>query len=130
MRIVLDSNVLISAFATRGLCADLFRDVVNSHQLLLSDYIVDEVAEKLANKLKVKPPVVDGIKILLRRFVHQQPDVAALRISIRDPDDIPVVTFAVAMKADLLISGDRDLLEADLEDIIRVVAPRGFYEGV
>ncbi len=53
MKVVLDTNVLLSAFATRGLCADLFRDVLAMHELSLSDYIIGEVHEKLVKKFHV-----------------------------------------------------------------------------
>ncbi len=36
MRVFLDTNVLVSAVATRGLCADVLREVLLSHQLLVS----------------------------------------------------------------------------------------------
>jgi predicted nucleic acid-binding protein len=58
VKIVLDSNVLISAFATRGVCADLFREVVATHELILSDYIVTEVREKLSIKFKIPDTTV------------------------------------------------------------------------
>lgn len=124
MRIVLDTNVLVSAFAARGLCADLFRDVLAHHTLIVSDYILDELQEKL----RVPSPVVESIRALLmphRLTVDALPEVT---VKIRDHDDIAIVAFAMAIGADILITGDRDLL--DVSDIlpVRVISPRKFYD--
>ncbi|MFV0337193.1 MAG: putative toxin-antitoxin system toxin component, PIN family [Chthoniobacterales bacterium] len=128
MRVVLDSNVLISAFATKGLCADLFRDILGSHDLLVSNYILNEVTEKLLLRLKVPKSVVNSIKQLLREFVIDPQGVPDADLSIRDPDDIPIVIFALAVSADVLITGDRDLLDIAGKLPVRVITPRNFYE--
>ena len=52
MKIFLDTNVLVSSFITRGLCADLFRIIVAEHELILSDYILTELETVLDQKIK------------------------------------------------------------------------------
>jgi len=37
VKVFLDTNILVSATATRGLCADVLREVLASHQLIVSD---------------------------------------------------------------------------------------------
>lgn len=128
MKFVLDSNVLISAFATRGLCADLFRELVASHDLLISDYILAEVHETLLLKFRMSPPVADGIRDLLMQYVVAPGELPEIRVAIRDPDDVPIVAFAAAVGADVLITGDRDLLEIASELPVAVLSPRGFYD--
>lgn len=128
MKIVLDSNVLISAFAARGLCADLFRELVASHDLLISDYILAEVHEKLIGKFRMSPPVADGIRELLTQYLVTPGDLPEIEIPIRDPDDVPIVAFAVAVAADALITGDRDLLDVASELPVEVLSPRSFYD--
>lgn len=128
MTVVLDTNVLVSAFAARGLCADLFRDVISHHRLTLSDYILAELQQKLTETLRVSLPVAQSIHALLLpyRVVHEElPDIDA---DIRDSDDIPIVAFALAMKADYLITGDRDLLDIALSLPVPVISPREFYQ--
>jgi len=53
MKIFLDTNVLISAVATRGLCADVFREVILSHQLVISRSLLSEIKRVLTYKLGV-----------------------------------------------------------------------------
>ena len=127
MKIVLDTNVLVSAFATRGLCADLFRDIMSHHTLSVSDYILEELHAKLVGKLRVPTSVAENIRVLLSPHRIEQEALPKLSIEIRDPDDVPVVAFAVAIGADLLITGDRDLLDIADALPVRVIAPRQFY---
>jgi putative PIN family toxin of toxin-antitoxin system len=127
VKIVLDTNVLVSAFATRGLCADLFRDVVAHHSLAVSDYILEELHAKLVGKLRVPTSAAENIRVLLSPYRIEQGVLPKLSIEIRDPDDVPIVAFAVAIGADLLITGDRDLLDIAEALPVRVIAPRQFY---
>jgi len=43
MRVFLDTNLLVSAVATRGLCADVLREVLLSHQLVISPPLLSEL---------------------------------------------------------------------------------------
>jgi len=43
MRIFLDTNVLASAVATRGLCADVLREVLTRHDLIISNALLKEL---------------------------------------------------------------------------------------
>lgn len=128
MKVVLDSNVLISAFATRGLCADLFRDLVASHEIVISDYILAGVYEKLIGKFRLSEPVADGIRDLLVQYVDDPGRLPEIEVPIRDPDDVPIVAFAVAVAAEVLITGDRDLLDIASDLPLEVLSPREFYD--
>lgn len=67
MRIVFDSNVLIAAFATHGLCHSLFEIYLKSHQVVISDFILAEVEQKLLKKIKVPASSVREIVSYLER---------------------------------------------------------------
>ena len=43
MKVFLDTNVLIAAFATRGLCADMFCLAATDHELLIGAAVLVEV---------------------------------------------------------------------------------------
>ena len=55
MKVYLDTNVLVSAFATRGLSADLFESVLVGHDLVLGNRVVDELQRSLQRKLRLPP---------------------------------------------------------------------------
>ncbi|MCI2426382.1 PIN domain-containing protein [Candidatus Acetothermia bacterium] len=61
MRVVLDTNVIVAAFAARGLCAEVFEVCLTDHGIVLSEHILSEVAEKLIDKICLPPNIVQEI---------------------------------------------------------------------
>jgi uncharacterized protein len=129
VRVFLDTNVLVSAFATRGLCRELVARVVREHELLTSEVVIKEVRRVLKRKLKVDDFTVDETEAFLRNF-HVETHVADMpAVSINDQSDLKVLGSAVAARAEVFITGDRELLE--LGKTIRgleILDPRRFWE--
>ena len=67
MRVFLDTNVLASAAAARGLCADVLREVSASHELLTSARVLSELRRVLRNKFRVKRDLIDDFIWLMRQ---------------------------------------------------------------
>jgi uncharacterized protein len=127
VKILLDSNVLVSAFATRGLCADVLRVVLAEHELVTADAVIEEVSRALTRKLRVPGEVVDAVREFLGRYSTTARPGRRPSVKVRDPDDAVVLATAIAAGADVLVTGDRDLLDVrDRVDEIRIVDPRGF----
>ncbi len=66
MRVFLDTNVLVSAFATRGLCADLMRHILAEHELVTGEVVLTELRAILREKIKAPASVILDIERLLR----------------------------------------------------------------
>ncbi len=123
----LDTNVLVSALATRGLCADVFRHVLAEHTLVTGQVVQKELRRVLWTRIKLPTNTVDAIEDLLREHeVVPKPEKAA-DIVVRDPDDRWVLASAVSAKADVLVTCDRDLLELGSNAPFPVVDTRGFW---
>ena len=67
MKIVLDANVIIAAFAARGLCESIMEVCLSEHEIVLSDDLFDEILRNLQHKIKLPSNVVDNIDELLRK---------------------------------------------------------------
>lgn len=130
MRVFLDTNVLVSALATRGICADVLQVVLADHTLIASETVLDELRRVLRDKMDVPPATVDSAEVFLRRQGVVIERAPALGIAVRDPDDVAVLEQAIAGKADMLVTGDRDLLEIEEDIPIRIVSPRGLWEAL
>ncbi len=127
MRVFLDTNVLVSAFATRGLCADVMRQVLAEHELVIGEVVLRELRKALRVKLKLPPATVTAIEELLRESeVIPRPRTPS-ELEVRDPDDRWVLASAIAGRADVLVTGDRDLLEVAAQSPVRIIDPRGFW---
>jgi putative PIN family toxin of toxin-antitoxin system len=128
--VFLDTNVLVSAFATRGLCADVFRHILAEHDLITGEVIIVELRRVLRDRIKVPAPTIAAIEQLLRDQVVVPKPAEPHPLPIRDPDDRWVLASAVAGKADVLVTGDSDLLEMASRSPLPIVDPRGFWDMV
>jgi putative PIN family toxin of toxin-antitoxin system len=112
VRIALDSSVLIAAHISRaGVCSEMLEDILLHHELVISDFILEELGRKLVEKFSFPRRDADQIGAFLRRvgIVVQPADLPS--DLCRDPTDVPVLGTAVAGECALLISVDRDLLD-------------------
>ena len=124
MRVFLDTNVLISAFAARGLCADLMRLLLAEHDVLTGEVNLVELRRVLTKRFKAPAAQVDLIEQLLRDQTVIQKPAALLSLKVRDADDAWVLASAVAGDADLLVSGDQDLLVLASRAPLPILSPR------
>lgn len=126
MRVVLDSNVIIAAFATRGLCQLLFQMCLEQHDLFLSEGLLEEIGRFFRERAKLPGKEVRGILSFLQSqggLVHPESIEADV---CRDPDDVEVLGVAVSAKADVIVTGDRDLLVLGKFRSIPIISPRDF----
>lgn len=130
MRVFLDTNVLVSAFATRGLCADVLRVALVEHQLVLGETVLGELRRVLETKLGLPSETVEDADAFLRRHAIVISDAPTIPLEVRDSADRVVVQEALAGEADILVTGDRDLLELGVELPVAVLSPRHFWDGL
>ncbi len=128
MKIVLDANVIIAAFAARGLCESIMEVCLSEHEIVLSDDLFDEILRNLRLKIKLPTNIVDNICELLREHANISiPEPLASDVC-RDPDDIKILGLAVASNADYIVTGDKDLLTLKNFQDIPILNPRSFSD--
>ena len=128
MKVFFDTNVLISAFAARGLCADLMRLVLAEHELQTGEVNLIELRRVLTERFKASEAQVGRVEDILRDHqVIAKPD-SLLAIDVRDPDDAWVLASAVAASTDILVTGDKDLLTVASQSPGRILTPRDAWE--
>ena len=125
-RVCLDSDVLVAAFVARGLCADLLKLVLSEYDLVIPEVVVEEVGRALTSKLKVSRAALSAVGAVLERCVIVPPSNVPSPISLRDPDDERVLADAISAGAEILVSGDQDLLVVAKDSPIRILSPRAF----
>jgi uncharacterized protein len=130
VRVCLDTNVLVSALATRGLCADVLTLVLAEHDLILGEQVLSELRRVLEKKMRVPRRRVEEVEAFLRAQAHVAEGGARPLIKVRDSADAKVLAEAISGEAEILVTGDRDLLEVAAKAPLRIVTPRGFWEQV
>ena len=128
MRVYLDANVLVSAVATRGLCADALREILVSHQLVVSNPLIFELKNILHTKIGLPQEIISDLMEVLTQdsILSENTDLAA--IDINDKDDILILSTALNKNAELFVTGDKELLELRKIQSMRIISPRKFWE--
>ena len=127
MRIFLDTNVLASAVATRGLCADVLREVLARHDLIISDALLKELKRVLQKKFSVPSQLISGFITMLQQDTILAAPIDFPGIQIKDKDDITILAAALSGKAELFITGDKELLDLGKVGNLTIISPRAFW---
>jgi putative PIN family toxin of toxin-antitoxin system len=126
MRVVLDTNVLVAAFIARGVCTDVFERVVSDHELILSPDILEEFERVMRDKLDLdRERVARAIALLRRKGDVLEPGHLQAPVS-RDADDDRILALADEGEADILVTGDDDLLVLVSFEGVPIISPRSF----
>ena len=129
MKIVLDSNVIIAAFSARGLCSELFENCILNQQIIISEFILSEIKEKLIKKIKLPQEIVyEIIEYLKNTFSLVEPEFINGSIC-RDKSDLIIIGTAIAGNAQIIITGDKDLLILKQYKEIKIASPRDFWNN-
>jgi len=128
MRIFLDANVFVASVATRGLCADVLRDVLGHHDLVASEELIVEIDRVLRGKLAVPEDVVVDVIALIRESACFSEPSGECDVPIDDPGDRALVSAALAAGADLFVTGDRGILLVGKLGPMEIGSPRSFWE--
>jgi uncharacterized protein len=127
MRIVLDTNVIIAAFISRGSCSELLEHCVLNHDLVLSDFILEETSAKLKEKFHFTAIEAEAVTKLLHSRCTLVP-VWGLSVQIcDDPDDDNIIGTALSGSCQMIVSGDKKLLKIGSYQSVRIVSPREFW---
>jgi putative PIN family toxin of toxin-antitoxin system len=125
VKLVLDTNVLLAAILAPGLCRELVRKRCRAHVLCASPVLVAELADKLRRKFGADPADVPLYVAYRQRVQLVEAPPLAVRVC-RDADDDMVLATALAAQADIIVTGDDDLLVLESFQGIRILAPRQF----
>lgn len=128
MRIFLDTNVLVSAYTARGICADLMRHILAEHELLTGEVNLVELRRVLKNRFRASAVQIENVEAELREHTIVPKPALPAPLVLRDPDDGWVLGSAIAGGADLLVTGDDDLLAVAEDAPLPIVNPRGCWE--
>ena len=128
MKVFLDTNVLVSAFTARGLCTDLLRFLLAEHDVMTGEVNLAELLRVLAEHFHASDRQLAFVERQLRDQMVVPRPAAPSPLPLRDPDDAWVLASAVAGAADLLVTGDKDLLTVAAHSALPILSPREAWE--
>ena len=130
MRVMLDTNVMLSAVIFRSQSMwKMMNWILQNHRLVLSSYVMDECYEVVKRK---KPSLIPALDRLFEgisfEMVHTPQTLPKHGwFAIRDKDDEKVLYSAILADVDVLITGDKDFCDIDIEKP-EILTPRQFTE--
>ncbi len=128
MRIVLDTNVFISSIVFKGICREVFNEVIENDQCFISPFILNELKNKLQSKFLIIPSdVLDLENDILRVLILQNPHTDFPSIC-RDNDDNNILQIAESVNADYIITGDKDLLILQKYKQSKIISPSEYLQ--
>lgn len=131
---VLDASVLVSGFLTNGPTRTILNLAEHGHfRMVLSAVILQETRSSLS-----KPKLIKAYRHTaeaIRDFCEGAAEAAllvegdpAFVSPCRDPNDHHVIATAIAAAAQVIVTGDNDLLDLGRYETIRILTPRQFLD--
>lgn len=117
MRVMLDTNVLLSALLFPSERMDrMMRFIFEEHRLVLSSFVVEELTYVVKRKFPGKLKAVDSLLSAMSfELVYTPQELEPGLFEIRDVKDYPVLYTAIREDVDVLITGDKDFSDVDVE---------------
>jgi len=128
MKIFLDTNVLVGAvFSPTGVCFKVIEKVYEEHTIVISVEVLNELGDVLKRKTTLTDQEI--AKVIYRHgklgLVTQKQKKHA--VAVRDPDDQIILERVLGEGAEILITGDKDLLDIRAEvKALKIVSPKAF----
>ena len=128
MRVFLDTNVLISAVASRGLCTDVMREVLASHELVVCEALITELTRNLKSKIKLSNELIEEFVLFLQKDSIPVNPEKFISINGIDENDSRILTCAIHGNAEIFVTGDKELLNLVNIEKLKTISPREFWE--
>jgi len=131
MRIVLDTNVLISALAFPGSKPDqiLYRIRRGETELFISPFILSELDRVLRETFRFTKKEADVRVNAIRAFAHVTTPTERITVVTANDDDNRILECVAAAQAELLVTGDKEhLLPLGSYRGTKIVTPAQFLD--
>lgn len=124
MRIMLDTNILVSMIFFPSSQTRTLAQRLSYHELFLCDYVIDELRIVVDRKFKNKKEALENFFIELPfQLVYTPRNINFSEFpSVRDQKDSPILATALIEDIDIFITGDKDflVLEIDRPEIMTI----------
>lgn len=129
MRVVFDTNIYVSAFVIqRGLAEKaMLRVIEGEDALLISKDILDELLSTLARKFSRDTDELSRVAVVLTEMAETIKTESHLKVFKDDPDN-RILECAADGRADLIVTGDKDMLQLKDYKGIKIISLRSYLE--
>ena len=131
MKVTFDTNILVSAFEfPNGRAARVLLNIRSNRDLMfISPLIVKELLRVLTDKFGRTEVELEEVRVFIRQFGHSVTPTETLSVLTDEPDN-RILECAAAANADLIVTGDRQMLALGNFGDIRIVTLSDYLEIV
>lgn len=126
MKILFDTNVLVAAFLRGGTSYEVIEQAVHEHEIYYTVFIIGEFKIIFKNKFHYPAAVVNEFAAFIESFFIKGNTAGAIENICRDSNDDQVLADAVINRINVIITGDKDLLDLKAYKDIRIIHPKEY----
>lgn len=129
MRVVFDTNIFISALVIPGSQAEkaILKIVEGDDILLLSKEILDEVLSVLSGKFSRDREELSHVAVVFSEIGEIVSSTKKVWI-LRDEPDNRILECALSGNADIIVTGDKDMLKLKVYEKVRIISLKEYLE--
>lgn len=128
MKLLIDTNVIISGITARGYSFDVIKDAIDKHAVYYTDYLLEETQRILSTKFSLSKDVIHFSIFIIKRDLIKGKTASKVENVCRDPDDNQILADALANEIEVIITGDGDLLDLKSYKGIKIISPREYWK--
>jgi putative PIN family toxin of toxin-antitoxin system len=131
MRVVFDTNIFISAFVISGSLAEraILKIVEGEDVLLMSKDILDELLSVLAVKFSRDREEISRVAVFLSEIGEWVETTGEIRV-LKDEPDNRILECAVSGKADIIVTGDKEMLRLRMHGSTKIIGLNTYLRGL
>ena len=129
MRVVFDTNIFISAFVIPGSLAEkaILKIIEEEDSLLISAPIIDEILSVLSSKFGRDREGLSHVAVTVSELAELVKPARRIKL-LKDEPDNRILECAIYGKADLLVTGDKKILQLGEYKGIKIISLREYLE--
>ena len=130
MRVLFDTNIFVSAFVIPGSLAEkaIFKIIEEDDTLLLSKGILDELLSTLSKKFSRDRGEISRVAVILSEMVEWVKPTQRIRV-LKDEPDNRILECALFGKADIIVTGDKEMLGLGEYGKTKIISLRAYLES-
>ena len=130
MRVIFDTNIFVSAFVIPGSLAEkaILKIIEGDDTLLLSKEILDELLSTLSTKFSRDRGEISRVAVILSERVEWVRPTQRIRV-LKDEPDNRILERAISGKADIVVTGDKEMLRLGEYGKTKIISLRAYLES-
>ena len=127
MKILFDTNVLVAAFLRGGSSYDVIEQAIHEHEIYYTTFIIAEFRRVFKDKFHYPASIINEFVIFIKKFFIKGITADVIENICRDREDDQVLADGVINGVNVIITGDKDLLDLKTHKRIKIIQPNEYW---